>query len=249
MRYVLIFVGIVVLALLGVGAYVVLYSGNLIKQAIEAYGPEYLNAGVTVNTVDLSLVDGTGELRGFQIDNPAGYDGPYAMRVERMLVVVDTEATTEQVVVLKEVNVDGASLHAIARGTNTNFQQLLQNVERNTGGPSEPDPQTPTEEEVKVIIDRFHFTNAKTQVTSDLVGEASVEIPDIHLKDVGRKTNGATAGEVLSLVLKPVTRAISREVVRQGAGVDELEERLKAKAGSAGEKLGDRFKKLLKRDE
>lgn len=221
MRAVLTIVGVLLVLIIGVIAYVVLNSGNLIKQSIETYGSEYLGAPVTVDAVDVSLADVTGEVRGFQIGNPPGFDGPYAMRIGRMSVTVDAGATTDSVVVLNEVSVDGASLRAVARGRDTNFQQLLKNVEERSGPDDSADGAA--EDEVLIIIDRLHFTNADTQVSSDLLGEVAVQIPDLHLEDIGRKSGGATIGEVLRVLLRPVTREITKAVVAETSGVKDLE--------------------------
>ena len=238
MRAFLIVFAIVVLAVVGVGAYLYFNLGALIKQAIETEGPAYLEAPVTVQAVNLGFADTTGEIRGFQIANPAGFDGPYAMRVARVKLALDQENSSQEVVVLNELSIDGAELNAVAKGTRTNLQQLLANVERNAGAPS-GDSTTEGETPVRVIIDQLHFTNAKTQLVSDLLGEVAVEIPDIHLSDIGRKSNGATMGEVFQLLLKPISQAVTREVVARSSGIDELEQRLKDKVKDKLGGLGD----------
>ena len=67
MKAVMWIVLVLVLLIAGVGAYVVLNSGGLIKDAIEASGPDFLGADVSVAEVDISLVEGSGAIRGLDI--------------------------------------------------------------------------------------------------------------------------------------------------------------------------------------
>jgi hypothetical protein len=121
----------VVLVFVGAGIYVVVNSGSLIKQAIESEGPRYLGAPVTVDRVDLSLSEGKGEIRGLEIGNPPGYEGPYLLHLGRAKVVIDPGQLQEKAVVIQEVLVDGALLELVAKGTkDTNIQALLDHIDK-----------------------------------------------------------------------------------------------------------------------
>ncbi|MFP6816897.1 MAG: hypothetical protein VB949_14685, partial [Pseudomonadales bacterium] len=112
---------------------------------------------------------------------------------------------------------DGAEIAAVAKGSSTNLQQLMDNLAAAMGPEnSEPDDGS----EVKLIIDRLDFTNAKTTVSSDVLGDLSVNIPDIHLKDVGRASDGATIGEVIKQLLDPVYKNVSKAMIAQGLNLD-----------------------------
>ena len=89
MRIVLALVVVVVLALVGVGAYVFMNSGSLVKTAIEDMGPDYLLTDVSVDDVSLSLTDGRGTIRGLQLGNPPGFEGPYAMKLGEIKLAID----------------------------------------------------------------------------------------------------------------------------------------------------------------
>ena len=206
MKAVLWVVGILVLLLVGAGVYVVVFSGNLLKDGIETYGPDYLGADVAVDAVDLSLAEGSGEVRGLRIGNPAGYEGDSAMRLGRIKLTLDPQQSTQELVVIKSVVVDGAEIAAIAKGKSTNLQQLMDNVVAAAGI---EDSEQETGPGIKLIIDRLDFTNAKTSVSSDVLGDMSVDIPDIHLKDIGRASNGVTAAEAVKQLLQPWSSSIA----------------------------------------
>ena len=221
MKAVGIIILILVLAVAGVGGYLFFYSGDLIKQGVEEFGPEYLGADVSVGSVDIDYVGGSGEIRNLVVGNPEGYAGPHAMSLDRVGITLDVENITGDLIVIKEVLIDGASVAAVANGNKTNFQKLMENLEA-SAGPSEETAaaESSAESETKFIIDQFSFTNADVSLNSDILGEQDMSIPPINLSGVGRKTNGATALEVGEQLLKPITQAISRAAVSQGLELD-----------------------------
>jgi len=239
-------VAVVVLAVVGVGVYVALFSGDLVKDAIETYAPQYLGSDVRVSTVDLSVTEGSGEIRGLQIDNPQGFENGQAFKLGKIKLVLDPAQISQELVVLKHVQIDGAEIAAIARGQDTNLQQLMDNVMAAVG----PGATTAsTEPEVKLIIDRLDFTNTKTSVSSDILGDLVVDIPDIHLQDVGRATNGATIGEVIKQVLEPVYKNVSKQMIAQGLNLDveglkgNVKEKISEKLGGGLKSLTDRLRR------
>lgn len=220
-------ISIVVLVLLAIGGFVVfvvMNSGSLIKQAVETYGPQYLGADVSVSSVELSLADGTGEIRGLTIGNPAGFDGPHAFHIQRAAIAVDVESLGSDVVVIKSVVLDGAQPAVVVKGLkDTNFQALVDNLERSAGSSAEASPEQGGAEP-KLIVDSFAFTNAVASVDSQMLQDgASVEIPDIHLQDIGRKENGVVAAEAVKQMLRPISRKITEAVVSEQTGLGDIE--------------------------
>ena len=236
--------GIVVLALVGVAIFLVLNSGDLVKEAIEKYGSQYLETDVSVSRVNLSLAEGSGEILGLNIDNPRGFEAGSAFRLGQIKIVLDPSQITADLIVLKEVTIDSAQVAAMVRGKDTNLQGLMDNLSANL----DTEESSAAEEAApgpKLIIDRFQFSDAQASVDSDLAGQFDVSIPDINLKDVGRSTNGATVGEVIQQILKPIIRSVTREMVNQGLDIEgvkaELQQNLEKKAS---EKLGTGLKGL-----
>ena len=222
---------VVVLAIVGVAVYVVMNSGNLIKVAVETLGPRYLGVDVTLDAAELSLTDGAGELRGLSIGNPPGFDGPHAFRLGKIRVAVNPTEISEQLVVIKEIDIDAAELAVIARGTRTNLQAIMKNLESDAADEStDPGP--------KLIIDRFSFTNARTSLDSDLAGSRAVDIPDIRLSDIGRKSSGVTIREALKQLLRPIVQASTAALARESVDVEDLKQK-------AEERVDEELKKQL----
>jgi len=232
-------IGLVVLLIAGIGVYVVLNSGALLERAIETYGTRYLGAPVSVGGVNVAITEGSAGIDELVIDNPSEFSGPAAFRLGNISATLDTQQISSELVVLKNVSIDGAEINLLAEGRNTNLKALMDHLDREIGATDQAED-TGTASEVKLIIDRFSFTNATASVDSDVLGQASVTLPDINLSDIGRQSNGATVGQALKQILDPIVRAVTRRMVEQGVDLEGAKERLEQNLrDQAGEKLSE----------
>jgi hypothetical protein len=195
-------VGVLLLIVVGVFVYLALNTNSIVKNAIEKIGSQYLGAPVRVGAVDISLKDGRGTLKDLEIGNPPGYAGPYAVRVGLVSMTVDVAGSNAALIVLKTVAVDGAQVAAIAKSKeDTNLGALARNV------PASDSPAP------KLIIDRLDLTNTRASVESPLVPQAlDVDVPDVHLTQIGRASGGADVGQVIEEILAPITRSITAQL-------------------------------------
>lgn len=238
-------IGLLILLVAGVIAFVVLNSGSLVKTAIEEFGPQYLGVDVGVSEVNLALAEGSAQIKGLRVGNPEGFAGPHLMKLDEIKVVLDTSQLSDTLVVMKEVVIDGADVAAVAQGQRTNFQQLMDNLEA-SGAVEDSAADDSAESETKFIIDRFAFTNATASMSSDVLGELELTLPDIKLADIGRKGDGATAAEVAEQIFRPLSAAITREAVNQGLDIEgakqQVKDKIRDKIGSGLRGLTDRLK-------
>ena len=240
-----ILIGLIVLVVAAVFGYLFFFAGDVVERGIEEIGPQYLGTSVEVGKVDMDFVAGRGGVSNLTVGNPAGFEGDYAMRLGEISTALDLENSSAELIVIKDITVRGASIAAIAKGQKTNLQQLMDNIEQAVGSTGSSDSaDTSTSPEVKFIVDRFNFSDANVSLSSDLLGDKNLEIPDISLSDVGRKGNGATAAELAEQLLAPITKAVSRAVVSEGLDLEGVEDKLKDKLR---EKLpgADRLKDLF----
>ena len=206
-------VAIVLLLLLVVGVFVYVgYNTNsIVKNAIETIGTQYLGAPVKVKQVEIALQEGRGTLKELEIGNPPGYTGAYAMRFGTVSVEMDPTQSNAGLIVLKRITIDGARAAAIANTPkDTNFRALSSNVPASSG-----------ESTIKLIVDKLDVTNTQASVSSPLLTRAlEVNVPDEHLTDIGRSSNGVDVGTVIAQVLAPITKAVTRSMTE--AGMKEL---------------------------
>lgn len=240
-------IGIVLLLIVGLGVFLVMNSGSLIKTAVETLGPQYLGVDVRLGAAEVSLTEGTGELRGLVIGNPEGYDGPHSFSLGKIRLELDPMAQSQELITLKGIYVDAADLAMIAKGTKTNLQAIMANLE--SDAPAE-EPEVEGAPAPKIIIDRFSFTNAKTSLDSDVLGSTTVEIPDIILEGIGRKSSGVTIREAVRQMLNPIVRASTEALAKERMNVDELkqqaedrlDEEVQERLGTDLDSLKERFR-------
>ena len=241
-------IGIVLLVVVGLGVYLVMNAGSLLKTAVETLGPEYLGVDVRLGSAEISLSDGTGELRGLVVGNPAGFDGPHALSLGLVRLGLDPMAQSDSLVVVRELVVDNADLAIVARGSETNLAAIMENLEDDTAADAGPAEGAAPDTDTKIIIDRFAFTNAQTSLDSDLLGDSSVEIPDIVLEGIGRKSQGVTIREALQQLFRPIVQAAGSALAQKNLNVDEIKANAEEKLDDVlEEKLGTDLKGLKDR--
>ena len=163
-------IGVVLLLIVGLGVYLVMNTGDLIKTAVETLGPEYMGVDVKLGAADVSLTEGTGELRGLVVGNPNGFDGSHAFSLGRIKLALDPLEQSQELITLKTIEIDAADLALIAKGQKTNLQAIMANLESDAA--SEPAEESGAAVP-KIIIDSFSFTNARTSLDSDILGASS----------------------------------------------------------------------------
>ena len=233
-------IGIVLLVVVGLGVYLVMNSGSLIKTAVETYGPKYLGVDVRLGSADISLTEGTGELRGLVIGNPEGFDGPHAFSLGAIKLGLDPLGQSESLIRLRTIEIDAADLAMIARGTDTNLQALMANLDSDSTSEAAPAEESPGPEP-KIVIENFAFTNARTSLSSDILGDKAVDIPDIQLTGIGEKSQGVTIREALQQLLAPIVRASTEALAKESLNVDELK-------ADAEQRLDDELKERVGTD-
>ena len=226
MKTVGIVVGVLLIVVVGAVVYIAQNVNSLVENAIEDLGSKALGTTVRVASVDISLTEGRGTIKGLEIANPKGYDGPYLMQLDEITVDLDLDELSAETIVLERVLIDGARIAAIVKGKDdSNLQTLMDNLGTGSSAAAETDAG-----EITVIIDRLDFVNAQATVDAVFLSEqVAIDVPDVHLSGIGRKEGGATAGEAAAALLKPITEAVVREMITRSLGGEDLEANIKNK--------------------
>lgn len=194
-------VAVAILATAGALWWVYASRDALLKSAVEHYGPILTGVTVTVKGVRLEPAEGKGAILGLEIGNPAGFKSPRALTLAEMRLTIDFASVATDVIRLKEVVLEAPAItYERGRGSDNMsiIQKHLEAEVAKLAGPKNADAGAGK----KFIIDHLYVRNAKASY-SDTV---TLPIPDLHLRDVGKKTNGATAGEVLKEVWGSLSR-------------------------------------------
>ncbi|MBI2312669.1 MAG: hypothetical protein HYU77_09225 [Betaproteobacteria bacterium] len=219
----LIAVGIIVAVIAGAVAWLASSLDSIVESAIETFGPEITGVTVEIGGVSISATDGKGAIRGLVLGNPRGFKAPTALRLGEISLTVEPASLAGDVVVIKELVINAPEITYEKAGSTTNLDAIQRNVDRYVkahSGPAEKKSGT------RMIIENLYIRDGRITLTGGMLGESTMttSLPMVHLRDVGKKSNGATAGEVtkqvMSAMVGGVTRAASSaaESVKKGAG-------------------------------
>ena len=231
---------IVLLLILGISN-----LGPIIKEAVNTHGPGITKTELSLGDVGISIFSGEAKLKKFHMGNPKGFKAPSAMDVGSIYVDVDEGSLTKDTIVIDRVEVVDPEITYEKAGIIDNFKAILRNVKRSVGagGPSKKkQPEKKEGGEKKFLIRDFIMKSGRVNLALPLPGGKSItaELPDLHLKDVGKETGGASAAQVFEQVLAAIYEKITSSEVS-----DVLNKELKA-LGLDLDKIGKDVPKGLK---
>ena len=189
---------------------------GLVKQAIEHWGPQITGVTVKVDSVKIRASEGSGTIRGLTVGNPKGFEAKHALTLGEMRLTIDASSITRDVVVIKELLLVAPDV-VYERGQGSDNLTLIQKhvdawVAQNAGAKKKDEGPGK-----KFVIENLVVKDGKAHFGTTL----SSSMPDLHLRDVGRKSNGATAGEVVKQVWGAMLGSVSNLASRVGSAIKE----------------------------
>jgi uncharacterized protein involved in outer membrane biogenesis len=222
------------------GAVVYFLSGNplghLVKMAIGEFGPKMTQAEVSVGDVVISATNGEGSIASLKLGNPKGFKADYALKADRIALAVEPSSLTRDVVLIRKIALDGP--HIIYEKNDqgvSNFDAIQKNVDQYLGtGGKDKDSDKKDGDEKKMIIESLSIRNAK--VSYNGLVDVNLDLPDIELRDVGKKSGGVNASNLARTVIselnaqtvKAIAKSVSNSV---GAATDSAKKALKGLLG------------------
>jgi len=210
---------LVVLALVAAGAVLWAYYSLdvIVKVALEHFGPQVAGVPVKVADVQLSPRSGRGTLKGVEIGNPPGFSAARAAKLGEITVSLDPATLSSEVIVIHEVTVD-APVITYERGPKTTnldaIQSTIDGYVKRSGGASDGSKAPPGDKH-RFIIERVSIRKAKVVMTSPgLKGQGiSFDLPDIELRDLGKRQNGISASQAANIVATALIAKIAQKVL------------------------------------
>jgi len=220
---------VVVLAAAGAAWWLSQSLDGLVKQAINRYGPEIAGVAVQVASVKIEAANGRGSVGGLFVGNPKGFEAPYAMKVGEIRLAVDPASLTKDVVVIRELVLVAPDVFYERGQGSDNLTVIQKNVDawvaQNVGAQKNDAPGR------KYIVEHLRIRNGRAHFGTAL----SSPMPDLHLRDIGKRSNGASAAEVVKQVWGAMLGSVSNLASRAGSAL---------KQGASG--ALDSVKKLFK---
>ncbi|MGH8750106.1 MAG: hypothetical protein ACREUV_00200 [Burkholderiales bacterium] len=244
MKKLLLGIAVVVLLVIAGGAWW-LYSSldSVVASAIRTYGPQIAGVSVKLSSVKIVPADGTASLRGLVVGNPKDFKTEHALSLGEISMKLDTGSLTKDVILIKEVSIIKLEVTYEYAAGGSNLDAIKRNVDRyvaeNLGGKNESKDKSSGK---KFIIENLYVKDGKADVSAEILKGKTMSVPltELHLRDIGKKSNGATAGEVAKEVLSALTQSVAKATssLSLGGGVEGVRK--------STEFAGEKIKGLLK---
>jgi len=239
MKKILIIGAILVVAVVGVGVYVVMSQlDSVVKAAVEQIGSDATGTEVTLNEVEISPTSGSGALRGFRMTNPKGFAEGDAFKFDEVSLTIDITTVMSDPVIIKEIVIEKPEVTYAIGDNSSNVDEIQKNVNDYAGAEgADSVGGDGSSEGPKLIIENLYMRNGTVSVTAPAMTDEtlSAPLPDIHLTDIGKDESGATPGEVASQAMAAIVDSAKQAV--QSVDVDALLKGAGEMAGEAQEQL------------
>ena len=195
---------------------VTLSIDGIIKTEVEEQGTEMLQTNVTVEDVDVSIFSGKGSIKGFTIENPAGFSDAPALEFEQADIEVVLSSLLKSEIVVKELIIHNPVVFFEQQETNINLKTLSDNLEAAS-----------TEDSEKLLVIDYLLIEEGTirvSTTIDRERNAEVTMETFELHDIGRDGN-SNVKESLKQILEPLIEQAIEEAAKKGL-FEQLENRL-----------------------
>jgi uncharacterized protein involved in outer membrane biogenesis len=211
-------IAVVVIAILVVVA-VRMFLDQAIKAGVETIGPKITGVEVKLQSVKVSLLSGSGGIKGLVVGNPPGFTSPWAINVGAADLAVEPRSLFSDKAVIKSISILEPQINFETDLKGNNLSKILANVQAAAGGrdktPAKPqEPAQPKEAGAgkKLQVDDFLIKGAKVQViVTALRGQSAVlTLPEIHLRDLGKGPEGITAEELTQRILAVIEKEASQ---------------------------------------
>jgi hypothetical protein len=171
---------------------------------------------VKLDSVDLSLTSGEGRLAGLLVGNPKGFTTPSSMKLGEIGVKLDTSTITKDTILIKEIVIRAPEITYEYGSGGDNITAIKKNVDSYVGPGSTPAAKKGDDEGgKKLIIESLRIQDGR--VTAAAMGQTiNTPLPTIQLRDIGKKTNGATTAEVVDQVLTAIQQQVASVASQQG---------------------------------
>ena len=214
MKKIVIALGAVIIVIVGVGIYLFMFAGDIIKTAVESIGSDATQAEVTLNKVDLDLFQGTGAMKGLIVGNPKGFKTPSAFELGEISLQIDKETVGQNPVVIKSIAITGPVVTYEKGDGMSNVDAIKANVDAyakkfaSSGG--EAKKEETGGEEQKLVIERLTITGGKVKLNAGVLGDKTLDatLPDITLTDIGKDSGGSSPAAVAKAVIDKLTAGV-----------------------------------------
>ena len=222
------------------------FLDSAVKKGVETVGPMLTKVDIKLDSVSLSMLSGSGKIKGLVVGNPEGFKTPNAMKVGTASVTIAPGSVFSDKIVVKSIRIEAPEITyegELLGGDN--LHKILENVTAAAGGGGTATKTEPTADGTpakKLQVDDFLITGAKVNVSLKGTGgfAAPITLPDIHFTNLGQGPDGITAAELTKRVLGELSTDVAKAAGKVLSDVG------KGAVDAAGKAVGDSVGKATK---
>lgn len=200
------FIVLVVLAVAGVVA-VALLADKVVQKAVEKAGTQTLSVPVKVGKADVAVLRGAVDLQKTSVGNPAGFQGPALLTLERVNIAADTGSLLSKQVHITEMRLANMEVFVDQQGLRNNLYEVIKPLR---------EPRAPTGK--SLLIDNLEIANITVHASlSGIPGKpqtAQFTLGNITMTDLGRNEKVDTA-----VLISKILLAVAAGVAQQGGDI------------------------------
>jgi hypothetical protein len=210
-----ILMALVVLVILAAIA-VHLFLDSAVKKAVEVVGPDIMKVQLKLDSVNISLLTGSGKVKGLVVGNPEGFKTPQAISVGTASLDLKPGSLLADKIVLESIQVQAPEITFETDLRQNNLSKIIDNMGGASDAKKEPAQPKEAKPGKKLEVDDFLIQGGKIHVSVTTLGakSATVPLPDIHLKDLGKGPDGITPAELTKTVLKELEASASKAAAK-----------------------------------
>ena len=188
----------------------------LVRVALQHWGPDVTGVKIEVAEVQISPRDGRGRIAGLDVGNPVGFSAARAARFGEVSIALDPATLTSDVIVVRELAIVATQVTYERSDRGTNLDAIQRNIEgyvkASGAGDGTPGKSGPRR---RFIIERLTIRGARVHMTNKGLGGQGLQfdLPDVDLRDVGKRQGGLTASQVAGLVSATLQQKIAVRVL------------------------------------
>ena len=210
-RLVFVVLILVIVAVVAVG----LSLDTAIKKGIETVGPRITKVPVTLDGVSLSILSGSGGIKGLVIGNPEGYKTAEAMSVGLASISVSPGSIFSDKIVVKSIRIEAPKVTFELGPGGNNLKRIQENLEATAGGsetetkPAETPAPADSKPGKKLQVDEVIISGGSVTLGMAALGGKIIEapLPEIQLNNLGQGPEGITGAELGKVVLSKINEA------------------------------------------
>ena len=203
-RFVIVLVVVLAVAVIAAAA---LLANKAVQTAVETAGTKTLNVGVKVGKAHVAILRGVVDMQNITVSNPAGFQGPALLTLQRVSVAADTRSLLSNEVHIKDLRLTNMEVFVEQKALQNNLYDVIRPLR---------EPHKPTGK--SLVIDNLEIANITVHASlSGIPGKpqtAQFTLGNITMTDIGRSEKVDAAVLISKIIL-----AVASGVAQQGGDI------------------------------